>query len=68
MNDRRTTLNSNYLRDISHNVLGHLEKKPVRQALTQSKERYCDGFDCEDGSTVWFDITVPHGDLSRRFK
>ena len=50
-----------------YDVLRHLEKKPVRQALTGSNERKCDVFECEDGSAVWFDVTVPHGHLGRRF-
>ena len=49
-----------------YDVLRHLDKKPVKQALTKSSERHCDVFECEDGSAVWFDITVPHGHLARR--
>ncbi len=48
-----------------YDVLRHLEKKPQKQSLVRDGERDCDVLECEDGTTIWFDISVPRAYLAR---
>lgn len=49
-----------------YDVLNHLEKRSQGQALVQKGERYCDLRTCDDGSEIWFDVTVPLAHLRKR--
>jgi hypothetical protein len=50
-----------------YDLLRHLGKKSRKQSLTKSNNREFDVFECDDGSLVWFDISVPREYLARRF-
>jgi predicted Zn-dependent protease len=41
-----------------YDVLRHLGKRSRQQALVQEGERRYDRQDCDDGSEIWFDVTV----------
>ena len=47
-----------------YDVIGYLGKKPKSQALTGDGDRHFDLIHCEDGSELWFDITVPFNKLN----
>jgi Domain of unknown function (DUF4919) len=51
-----------------YDVLRHLQKKPQTQSLVRDAERAYDVFQCEDGSSIWFDISIPHGYLASRYQ
>jgi len=46
-------------------VLGYLEKSSQGQALVHRGEQHFDVHQCEDGSSVWFDITAQYDRLHR---
>lgn len=52
--------------DDEYDVLEHLETRSQGQALVQKGERYCDRHMCDDGSEIWFDVTVPFAHLQGR--
>ena len=45
-----------------YDVLNHLGKKSREQRLVTTKQRQAyDVHECEDGTTLWFDVTTPYG-------
>ena len=42
-----------------YDLLQHLEKRSQGQALRQKGANFFDVLTCEDGSELWFDVTVP---------
>jgi hypothetical protein len=48
-----------------YDILNRLNKAPRLQSLVQSNSGYCDMFTCEDGTTIWFDVTDPLLHLER---
>jgi hypothetical protein len=50
-----------------YDILEHLRKRPRRQSLMRRDGRAFDVQECEDGTTVWFDVTVPYGRLGASF-
>ena len=48
-----------------YDVLRHLGKRPRQQALVEQGGRRCDRQICDDGSEVWFDVTVQLAHLSK---
>ena len=51
--------------DDEYDLLEHQSKKSTQQALVQKDDRSFDVHTCEDGSEVWFDITIPYSYLAR---
>jgi hypothetical protein len=51
-----------------YDVLNYLDKQPQRQSLHEDKKRHLDCQQCADGTSIWFDITVPHRRLSEVLK
>lgn len=49
-----------------YDVLDHLGKRSQGQALVHKGDRYCDLRTCDDGSEIWFDVTVPIAHLRKR--
>jgi hypothetical protein len=49
-----------------YELLEHLEKRPARQTLLRDGERQLDCFELDDGSELYFDISVPKSHLDRR--
>jgi hypothetical protein len=49
-----------------YDVLSVSAKKPAIQSLSSGPTGPCDRIDCEDGSTLWFDIAVPLATLARQ--
>ena len=49
-----------------YDVMDKLGKKVKRQALVKADGQHFDMLECEDGSTVYFDIAIPHGRLGRQ--
>jgi Domain of unknown function (DUF4919) len=47
-----------------YDVLEHLGKKSLKQRLvTTSQKQAYDVHECEDGVTLWFDVTTPYGHM-----
>lgn len=42
-----------------YDVLKYLGKKTVGQKMVRQADQICDLHTCEDGSEIWFDITIP---------
>jgi hypothetical protein len=49
-----------------YELLEHLEKRPTKQMLLRDGERQLDCFELDDGSKLYFDISVPKGHLDRQ--
>jgi hypothetical protein len=49
-----------------YDVLAYLGKRSVGQALVEHGEEHCDRQTCDDGTEIWFDVTVPYAHLRRR--
>jgi len=44
-----------------YDVLEHLGKKSLKQALITTEQRTAyDVHECEDGTSLWFDVTIPY--------
>ncbi|HUT32332.1 MAG TPA: DUF4919 domain-containing protein [Planctomycetota bacterium] len=51
-----------------YDVLRHLKKAKTTQGLRNKDGKSFDVMSCEDGTEVWFDITVVFGSLSKKLK
>lgn len=49
-----------------YDVLMHLKKEPAGQALHQKDGRHYDSISCDDGTEIWFDITVPYEHMRKQ--
>lgn len=49
-----------------YDLLAHLQKTAQGQELVQEPDRVLDHLVCADGSGLWFDISLPFGQLRRR--
>jgi hypothetical protein len=50
-----------------YDVLRHLGKRPQEQGLVEAGTKRLDRQWCEDGSEIWFDVTVQLAHLQRQF-
>jgi hypothetical protein len=50
-----------------YDVLRHMGKQPQEQRLIEKGEKRLDQQRCEDGSEIWFDVTVQLTHLQRQF-
>ncbi len=49
-----------------YDVLAHFDRKSQKQALVEKEGRHYDRQECQDGSQIWFDITIPYEHLRRQ--
>jgi hypothetical protein len=51
-----------------YDVLEHLGKSLKQQSLVEKEDGRYDCLDCEDGSQIWFDVSVPLARFEREIK
>ena len=50
-----------------YDVLRHLDKRPQQQSLVEAAGKRLDRQQCDDGSEIWFDVTVQLAHLRQQF-
>lgn len=50
-----------------YDLLAYLEKRSTSQSLEMLGEKRYDCQTCDDGTEIWFDVTVPYAHLQKRY-
>ena len=50
-----------------YDLLAYLEKRSIGQSLEKLGDKHYDRQTCDDGTEIWFDVTVPYAHLQRQY-